>query len=905
MKILNKVTLASLKKNKVRTIVTIIGILLSTAMFTAVTTSISSLRNYMLRVTIAEEGEWEGSLYGIEEEAYNELLNTEEIDRAVGIYEIGYMSIADSLKNGSESFDWADTSHPNLQFCNLSGDLEAAKSLGKFNLIEGRMPENENEILLSKEFVNYGKQKVKIGDTITGSIGYREFEDQILTGHDWLIYKNEKDASELAYSENLITNGQKKTYTSVGICDCVFGHYATPGFAVFCGGEFSTLKSLSQNKGIQGVYFTVKDQKELFDFLNRYQSLALTYDYHSHLLYTNGISRVDSFSNVYLGLGVILCIIIIFGSVALIYNAFSISINERIKQFGLLSSIGATKRQLKHSVLFEACAVSLFGIPLGIGAGILGMSITFYALRYRFVGLVGSANIPFSMHIEIWALLVAAVLAFCTVLISALLPARKAMKISAIEAIRQNSEIRISRKAVRTRGFFHKFFGMEGTLADKNFKRNRKKYRATVISLFVSILLFVSASSFVDYLKGSVTSVTTADNYDFRYYIYPDRGYTADEVRDVIASVEGVERAFAIKNLYGTMLVENNFLTDEYIHWMKESERYSYERELAEKITGRERMISIIYFYFMEDKEYIDYTEQNHLTDLGWFSEKKSALAFDSVRYELSGNRYTIIDMLKEKNGKLTGNFFDIPYDKGGEAGFSEDKLEEAETSHLTYTVVDAEFPIGLNRMYLSFVYPLSALSEFPEIVAQEQSMSEAVYVVGEGSLTETYNRICDALNAQGIPDSSFYNIAERDSFQRNMIVIINVFSYGFIVLISLIAAANVFNTVSTNISLRRREFAMLESIGMTKKGLYRMLNYECLLYGIKSLCYGLPAAVFVTFLIYRVVNEGFVQDFYIPVQSILIAVLSVFAVVFATMFYSVVKLEKNSLVDTLKNENV
>ncbi len=905
MKILNKVTLAGLKKNKVRTIVTIIGILLSTAMFTAVTTSISSLRNYMLRVTIAEEGEWEGSFYGIGEDVYEEVLNAEEIDRAVGIYEIGYMSIADSLKNGSEPLNWGDISHPYLQFCNLSGDLEVAQSLGKFSLIEGRMPENENEILLSKEFVNYGKQKLKIGDTITGSIGYREFEGKILTGHDWLIHKDKKDSAEPAYSENLITSQQERTYTIVGICDCVFGYIATPGFMVFCGGDFSTLKLLSQNKGIQGVYFTVKDQKELFDFLDRYQSLALTYDYHSHLLYMGGISRADSFSNVYTGLGVILCIIIVFGSVALIYNAFSISINERIKQFGLLASIGATKRQLKHSVLFEACMVSLFGIPLGIGAGILGMSITFYALRYRFIGLVGSANIPFSMYVEIWALLVAAVLAFCTVLISALLPARKAMKISAIEAIRQNSEIRISRRAVRTRGFFHKFFGMEGTLADKNFRRNRKKYRATVISLFVSILLFVSASSFVDYLKGSVASVTSADNYDFRYYIYPDRGYTAEEVRDVIAPVEGVTSAFAIKNLYGTMLVENDFLTDEYIHWMKESERYSYERELAEKTTGKERMISIIYFYFMEDKEYIDYTEQNHLTDLGWFSEKKSALAFDSVRHELSGNRYTIIDMLKEKNGKLTGNFFDIHYDNDGEVGPMEDMFEEAETSHLTYTVVDAEFPIGLNRMYLSFVYPLSALSEFPEIVAQEPSMSEAVYVVGEGSLTETYNRICDALNAQGIPDSSFYNIAERDSFQRNLIVIINVFSYGFIVLISLIAAANVFNTVSTNISLRRREFAMLESIGMTKKALYRMLNYECLLYGIKSLCYGLPAAVFVTFLIYRVVNEGFVQDFYIPVQSILIAVLSVFAVVFSTMFYSVVKLEKNSLVDTLKNENV
>lgn len=919
MKILNKVTLASLKKNKVRTVVTIIGIILSTAMFTAVTTSISSLKNYMLRTTIAEEGAWEGLLYGIAEDVYPEVLSAKEVDRAIGVYEIGYMKLEDSYKNEGEDFAWGDSTQPYLQFCTLSGELTAAQALGNFELIEGRMPENANEILLSEEFVNYGRQKLKIGDTVTGELGYREYGGSVLTGHDWFIHaaknepasvETEKGAGEEASGEEtdgerLITDGQKRTFTVVGVCDYSLTHFATPGFTVFCGADFSEAKLMAQGRGIHAVYITVKNQNKLFDVLDRYKPSALTYDYHSHLLYTNGISRADSFSNVYFGLGAILCIIIVFGAVALIYNAFSISVNERIKQFGLLASIGATKRQLRHSVFFEACVVSLFGIPLGIGAGILGMSITFYALRYRFMGLVGSAAIPFSMHVEVWALLVAAVLAFLTVVVSAVIPARKAMRISAIEAIRQNSEIRVNRKAVRTKGFLHKLFGMEGTLADKNFRRNRKKYRATVISLFVSIVLFISASSFVDYLKSSVASVTATDNYDYRYYVYSDRGYTAREVCDAIAPVEGVTKAFESKTLYDPLLTEKGQLSQSYLDWMETANFYSHEREIAREQTGRDRAILVVYFYFMQDDEYIAYTQENDLTGVGWFSEKQGALAYDGIREELPDYRYTQIDMLKEKSGVLTANSYDIHYDNDGEAGEEKDSIQERETLQLPYTVVDAELPVGVNRQYLSFVYPLSALSELSGIAVESIYMSEVVYVNGEGNLSELYKRICDALTAQGLSNHSFYNIAEQHSFERNMIVIINVFSYGFIVLISLIAAANVFNTVSTNISLRRRELAMLESIGMTKKGLYKMLNYECMLYGIKSLCYGLPAAVLVTFAIYKVINEGFERSFYVPAASVVVAVLSVFAVVFSTMFYSVVKLEKNSLVDTLKNENV
>ena len=160
-------------------------------------------------------------------------------------------------------------------------------------------------------------------------------------------------------------------------------------------------------------------------------------------------------------------------------------------------------------------------------------------------------------------------------------------------------------------------------------------------------------------------------------------------------------------------------------------------------------------------------------------------------------------------------------------------------------------------------------------------------------------------LDEHGLPSGNLYDAADREETNRNLMFIINVFAYGFIVLISLIAAANVFNTISTGINLRRREFAMLKSVGMTQKGFHKMMDYECLMYGAKSLLWGLPAAVGVTYLIYRSINAGYVTNFYIPWVSIAVAVFSVFAVVFATMLYSTNKLKNENIIDALRNENL
>lgn len=892
MNILNKVTLQYLKKNKVRTIVTIIGIILSTAMFTAVTTSISSFQTYMLKSEIDQEGAWEAIAYCMNEKQAENLAGNPEIKEMLLFRQFGYMEIDQLKKNGTDSMKCMNSSKPYLVMASIdSGNT----SLINLTMIDGRMPEKENEILIPKHLITDGKVSLKQGDTITGAIGQRERNGSIL----W----QEPFGSAAEDTETFHETGPQKTYTVVGVYERLnysVEPYFLPGYTVLCG------KADNTQEAVQHAVFTVWHPSKLFELLD---GLENKYDWHSDLLRINGVARQDSFQRVYLGLGIILSAIIMFGSIALIYNAFSISVNERIKQFGLLSSIGATKRQLKRSVLFEACTVSLLGIPFGILAGIFGMGVTFYLLRDRFTGIYTNSSIPLTIDVKLWAVAAAAFLAFLTVLVSAAIPAKKAMKIPAIEAIRQNREIKVKSQKYKSLGFLYRLFGLEGMLADKNFKRNRKKYRATVISLFVSIVLFISASSFVDYLKSSITDVVKMENYDIIYYM--SYGDIAEEflvespeaaLQEKIAALPSVDKVSLQYGFYQSFILKEEALTKEFLEF---GQKAGYINLVDEFINPEEKAVSFS-FSFLSDEEYKQYLKKYGLENRGYFSNNKEALVFDNILI-MSEEKYFSTNCFLEKEGVLKAAAFDI------KNRYEEPKEEGMKGQYVSYPVIgeekalgyyiteDIERPLGISSHSISFVYPYSALEE---LFFDIEKGDAHFYITAENN-SLAYSEIQSMLFKNGLDDRRLYNMAQSQTFEKNLVLIINVFSYGFIVLISLIAAANVFNTISTNISLRQREFAMLESIGMTKKGLYRMLNYECILYGAKSILYGLPVSIAATWFIYKVVQDGYAIGFYIPISSIIIAVISVFLVVFVTMFYAAGKLKKHSVVETLKNENV
>jgi putative ABC transport system permease protein len=223
------------------------------------------------------------------------------------------------------------------------------------------------------------------------------------------------------------------------------------------------------------------------------------------------IGRDLGYPAVILALGLILGGIVIAASVIVISNSFRVSAGERMRQFGLLKSVGATKKQISRIILAEGIFLSVIGIPAGLLIGLLvellGLTVVSAAFRTLRAGNVLTVDVALPFVVTPWMFVVAIITSLATVLLAAWLPARQAAKMPAIDAIRQKSEVKATAKSVRVSKLTRLLFGFEGALAAKSMKRSRRNYRATVVSLTVSIVLFIAASSFGAQIKATTSVV--------------------------------------------------------------------------------------------------------------------------------------------------------------------------------------------------------------------------------------------------------------------------------------------------------------------------------------------------------------------------------------------------------------
>lgn len=662
----------------------------------------------------------------------------------------------------------------------------------------------------------------------------------------------------------------------------------------------------------------MENPKEIHDFMDE---MELVGDYNRDLLMYSGSFAVNSFTTMLYSLAAIVIGLIMFGSVSLIYNAFSISVSERTKQFGLLSSIGATKKQLKKMVLFEALTVSVIGVPLGVLAGVGGIGVTLMLIGDKF----RSMGFPIDMKLSVSpaAIMIAAIVALITVLISAWIPSKRATKVSAVEAIRQNMDVK-STKPVKTSKLTYKLFGLPGMLANKHYKRNKKKYRTTVLSLFMSIVLFVSASAFTDYLMETVGVGFGSVGYDLSMH-------ASGNEFDKITPEELLNRMKAAKSVTGGAYsqersvyteINTKYLTEEGIEFLDRNQGQSEDKSVRDVYS---------YITFVDDATFKSLLKENGLSEQKYMDpENPLAIAVDgTVMFNLYTQKYEStnffnddeLQLVVQKEKDIPGYYCsgEVPDENGSTVVLylkdSESDVEGPEELYFPledgyiYTTLNVGDVIYEKPFFvrdssgMRFIYPFSlAENVFEDFQAINNSY---YYMLSSDSHAESYTAVQSILSDNGFNAKNLQDIAEQEEAERNIVTIIRVFSYGFIVLISLIAAANVFNTISTNISLRRREFAMLKSVGMTQKGFNKMMNFECLLYGSRALLYGLPVSCGVTYLIYLAIMEGYEASFHLPWTAIGIAVLSVFLVVFITMMYSMSKIKKDNPIDALKNENL
>ena len=637
-----------------------------------------------------------------------------------------------------------------------------------------------------------------------------------------------------------------------------------------------------------------------------------------------GLKWNDLFEELFYNYQTVSIALIVFGSVSLIYNAFSISVSERTRQFGLLSSVGATRKQLLRMVLFEALAVSIVGIPLGILVGIGGIGKTLLLIGDKFFSIV-RVDIPMRLCVSWQAVVIAAVIALVTVLISAWIPSKRATRVSAVKAIRQSMDIKVSGRPVRTSKLAYKLFGLPGVLAGKHYKRNRKKYRTTVVSLFMSIVLFVSAAAFTDYMMESAEGGLASDQFDLIYAAESDASsaMTPDALLELL---------FSEQNVTGGTYTKKQFLqgdiSREYVTAMF-ADRFSNFGMEREDAAPKELSISG-YLYFVADAEFNRLLEKYNLKEADYYDrDKPLGIALDrNIELDRRLEKYVTLDTLKGDGCVIEGLYYveiDGYYRKdsridenGNKVVLYQNRDNESDIIELPYeesfakytlrsekTIEEAPFFVSRSTpVAINMIYPYSMLeSVVPEAALNQFRNTE--YFLTSSDHAASFENLATMLTENGLSSRQLFDYAANAETNRNVVTIIRVFAYGFIVLISLIAVANVFNTISTNISLRRREFAMLKSVGMTQKGFRRMMNYECLLYGSKALLLGLPVSCGITYLIYRAVTTAYETSFHLPWAAIGIAVLSVFLVVFATMMYSMSKVKKDNPIDALKNENL
>lgn len=892
MNVFHKVTLAALKKNKTRTIATIIGIILSAAMICAVTTSFASLRGFLIDFTVYNEGDWHGSAVSTDKNTLEELQGSEKVENTTYSKYVGY-SIAEGCKN------------PDKPYLFILGTPDNFDDMMPIHISEGRYPTSKNEILIPYHLSANGGVNYKIGDTLTLSVGDRMIDGSILNQHNPYINNEQTGESESFVARETIT------YTVVGF-------YARPGFEEYYAPGYTALTLDNEGgDGVYDVYFKMKSAGDYYQFVEENKITGLT---NVDLLMYSGVSQYPEFMVVFYGLAAVIIALILFGSVSLIYNAFSISVSERTKQFGLLSSIGATKKQLRKTVFFEAFVVSAIGIPLGILAGIGGMGITFHFISDLFVKMGMPEELPLRLCVTWVSVIAACLIALITVFVSAWIPAIRATRVTIIDAIRQSNDIKIKQKDTKTSKLTYRLFGLPGVIATKHFKRNRKKYRTTVVSLFMSIVLFVSATSIVSYVKEVTELGYGTAGYDILYAGDSDiQDEEASALFDKLNSAEGVTAGAYYRRHISRLFANRKDVTDDYLsHFV---DNFS-DPELAAE--GKVSFVATV--VFVRDDLYRGLLKENGLDEAKYMNaEKPLALAYNhyetysetdkkfvngkvlasensSVSFEVekTPEGYYVYEVYTDDNGKMmctlenyrdSDDTYSVPY----EEVYSMKKLD------VGAFIKEAPFYIG-DSEELRLIYPNSLAST---VMGDYEEYLSVIFKFQSDDHAKSYEEMKQILKDNNVSTVELSDYASAVEDTRNLMTIVNIFAYGFIILISLIVATNVFNTISTSISLRRREFAMLRSVGMTEKGINKMMNYECILYGAKALLLGLPTSCLISFILYKIVSKGMMISFKLPWLAMGIATLSVFLVVFATMIYAMHKIKKENPIDALKNENI
>ena len=879
MNVLNKLTKKNLLLNKKRTIVTIIGIMLSTALVCAVAGLVTSAQQTFVNLIKNSDGDYHISFSNVPQEQQKYITQNNAVDSYYTTKELGYSEF-ESIQNEDKPYIYVVSMN------------EKAFEKGAYKLIEGRMAQNENEIVIPQHLIDNGRVKINVGDKITLNVGTRELMDgsklnqknpYLASSSKEYIYQETGRARDNEDYEEQIVDGQKKEYTVVGIMkrpNTGVEPYTAPGYMAVTysneGGNIgNTDKKVSKTSNF---YVTLKNPKEYENVKNQIKNTIeaetkneIEVEVNSDLLRFEGVLSESTLGVLY-GIASVIIVIIIVSSVFVIRNSFSISVSEKTKQYGMLASVGATKKQIKRSVLLEGLYIGIIAIPLGILLGIVAIIILLWIVNLLIGDMMEGTE--FVYNVPGMAILISVVISGITIFLSCLIPAIKASKIPPIEAIRGTDDIKT--RKIKTSKLTKKLFGIGGVIASKNLKRNRKKYRTTVVSLVVSISIFIALSSFLTYGQMMTGSYYT----DLSYNIAVNGGNEA--LYEKIATWSGIN-SYSYSYQTSAVIDVNKYGTD-FAKEELENKKQIYEEDFPEDV-GKYEYNTLGLTIVMVNNDYF----KSYVKSLGMNEKDYSNIAIlgdDMMHY------------LGQGKSKVE-HYFNV------KAGESMEVTMDDEQKQIKISKITTERPMGYESCYTEGGY-LFVSEDYPVVTKDKSELNSGNLCIDAQKPSEIENKLTD-LKKEGedFEDIMITNLAEYADQQKRIIILVSIFLYGFIAVITLIGVTNIFNTITTNMILRSKEFANLKSIGMTTKEFNKMIRLESVMYGTKSLLIGIPIGLLGSYEIFKSFTNSIDFGFIIPWQAIIISVIFVFIIVGLTMKYSLNKINKQNIIETIRQDNI
>ena len=867
MKVLDELTIKTLLLNKKRSIVTIIGIILSVALITAVSSMVVSFRESLIDYEKNKNGDYHYSFAKVKQDEIKEFKNNRYIESYELVEDIGYSRLENSQNNYK----------PYIKILGI--DSSSYKSLG-IELIEGTYPKKTDEIVIPRHLKTNARVEYKVGDTITLNIGKR------MSGDYELTQNNPYDSEIKEELKNITT----KEYKIVGIIERPadgIEPYTAPGYTMITmptnnKDNYYTIYVRYTKKGLKNqeevtVNIIRMDEKLFKDKQNlnpnnideyeeAYNNSKYETTNHGYLIALETNTFGDGTMKALGLIATIVIIIVIVTSVFCIKNSFNISITEKIKDYGMLSSIGATSKQIKKSVYHEAFILGIIGIPIGIISGILAA----YTLIIIVNKLLSSADMIVEGFLifktSFIAIILSILLSTITIYLSSRKGAKIASKTSPITAIRGNNEIKITSKKVKSPKYISKLFGVGGDISYKTIKRNKKKYRTTVISIIVCVSVYIALSYFINTAFRAVKLEYGECSYNLSLYSFSSKENYNEDYNNFI-------KVSKLDNIKKYSLVRTSLFEVKGIKFTKDAIKYAGYNEGDKK--------TIITLLSVGKEEYLRYLKK---LNLSYDNAKDKIILINNSISESEETNYKKIeyDLIDIKNGETLN----------GKIGIKNYSIEVAKVTN--------QRPLGYENYYGTGLGVIS--DEFIENLDKNDSIQMFIESNDADKLQDDIDKI---IKKSPNSDYSVTNVDANVKSAQSLYTVVAIFLYGFIIVIALIGVTNIFNTITTSISLRRREFATLKSVGMTSKEFNRMIFLESFFYCTKSLIIGIPIGIGLSCLFYIALTNRIGIKYTLPYKGIIISIIIVFILIFTLMKYSVNKLKDNNIIETIRNENI